>query len=110
MSDLYTPPRASVDDREVEPRVWRNGAVAAVSSVLVLGGLIVTLITVFDMRQVNWSRVAFFLAVPPLVVGAVALRMPRLRWYWVAVCAPMAALILGLAVLWWFNKVGLLDF
>src|SRR5688572_18414020 len=106
MSDLYTPPQASVDDRDVERVAWRNGVVAALSSVLVLGGLTAALIVFAELRQVNWARVVFFVTVPPLVITFVALRMPRLRWYWVAVCAPMAAMFLGFATLWGFNELG----
>jgi hypothetical protein len=109
MSDLYTPPRASVDDRQVERPAWGNGAVALVSCLLVLGGLMAALFEFGNLRQANWPRIAIFIAAPTLAVAVLALRLPRVRWYWVAVCAPVSGLILGIALLWGINRLGLLD-
>ena len=97
VQDGYAPPKARVDDRAVEPRSWRNALVAYAAG----GG---PLIGLSLYNRLAWGAPLtlsdtlplFLVAVP---VAALAWRLPRLRWYWVAALAPFATVAVLFAAL-----------
>jgi hypothetical protein len=91
MTDLYSPPTAPIDDRVVDGLAWRNAAIAFVASVIGLALVFVVSLALARTRNVHELRVGGAILLPSLVVGAIALRVTRLRWYWLALCAPVVA-------------------
>jgi hypothetical protein len=94
MEDRYAAPRATVDDGIREPRSWRNAAIAFASGFVAQFALVAAVFAMDGDNIMETPRLRVGVAVllaAALPAALLARALPRLKWYWVALLSPLAA-------------------